>query len=99
MASLSLNQTFADGRGNVNLNVNYNGTQLDNYFPPPDFSLVRVELDDFTLVDLAASWSLTSALELTGRVTNLFDEDYEEILGFARPGRGVFLGLRGRFSR
>ena len=29
----------------------------------------------------------------------LLDEDYEEILGFARPGRGVFLGLRGRFSR
>jgi vitamin B12 transporter len=99
MASLVLNQVFADGRGNVNLNVNYNGTQLDNYFPPPDYALVPVELDDFIVVGLAASWSLNSSWEITGRVTNLLDEDYEEILGFARPGRGVFVGIRGQFSR
>ena len=99
MASLVLNQVFADGRGNVNLNVNYNGSQLDNYFPPPDFALIPVKLDSFTVVDLAASWSLSSTWEITGRLSNLFDEDYEEILGFARPGRGVFVGIRGQFSR
>jgi len=99
IASLVLNQVFADGRGNVNLNVNYNGTQLDNYFPPPDYALVPVELDDFFVVDLAASWSLSPRWEVTGRVTNLFDEEYEEILGFVRPGTGVFVGLRGQFSR
>jgi outer membrane cobalamin receptor len=32
-------------------------------------------------------------------VNNLFGEDYEEILGFARPGRAVYAGLRGRFNR
>lgn len=99
MASLVLNQAFAEGRGNVNLDVSYNGTQLDNYFPPPEFARVQVELDDYTLVDLAASWALTPSLELTARISNLLDEDYEEILGFARPGRAVFAGLRGRFSR
>lgn len=99
MASLALNQAFADGRGNVNLNVSYNGTQIDNFFPPPQFALVQVELDGFTLVDLAASWSLTSSLEIIARVSNLLDEEYEEVLGFARPGRGVFVGLRGQFSR
>jgi len=99
MASLVLNQPFADRRGNVNLNVSYNGTQLDNYFPPPEFSRVQAELDDFTLVDLAASWALTPSLELTARISNLLDEDYEEIIGFARPGRAVFMGLRGHFTR
>jgi len=99
MASLMLNQAFADGRGNVNLNVNYNGSQTDNFFPPPNFSLVQVELDDYFLVDLATSWSFTPSLELTGRVTNLLDEDFEQILGFASPGRGVFVGLRALFSR
>jgi vitamin B12 transporter len=98
MASLTLNQSFAQGRGNVNLNVSYNGAQLDNFFPPPEYAQVQLELSGFTLVDLAASWSLTPSLALTGRVTNLLDEDYEEILGFARPGRGVFAGIRWQTS-
>jgi outer membrane cobalamin receptor len=40
---------------------------------------------------------LTPWLEITGRITNLLDEEYEEILGFVGPGRGVFAGLRGHF--
>lgn len=99
MASLNANYHFADQRGNLNLNINYNGEQLDNFFPPPYFAPEQVTLDGFTVVDLAASWKLTDSLEITGRISNLFDEDYEEILGFARPGRAVYAGLRGRFSR
>jgi len=98
MASLSGNYAFASERGNLNLNINYNSTQLDNFFPPPFFGLEQVELDSYTVVDLAASWKLTESLELVGRISNLLDEDYEEILGFARPGRGVYAGLRGRFQ-
>jgi vitamin B12 transporter len=99
MASLNLRYWFADDRGNVNLNVNYNSEQLDNYFPPPYFVLEQIELDSYTVVDLAASWKLSGSLELIGRISNLFDEEYEEILGFARPGRAIYAGLRGRFAR
>jgi vitamin B12 transporter len=98
MASLTANYTFIDGRGNLNLNVTYNGSQLDRYFPPPFFIGEEVVLDSFTVVDFAASWKLTEGLEVIGRVSNLFDEDYEEILGFVRPGRAVYAGLRGRFE-
>jgi len=96
MASLGVNYGFADTRGNLNLNINYNGRQLDNFYPPPFFGLEQVRMDSFTVVDLAASWKLTGTLELIGRVSNLFDRDYEEILGFSRPGRAVYAGLRGR---
>ncbi len=99
MASLVLNQVFAEGRGNLNLSASYNGSQLDNYFPPPNYSQIVVELDGYTLVDFAASWAITPSLELTGRVTNLLDEDYEEVLGFASAGRGWFVGIRGQLSR
>lgn len=98
MAGLSTNYAFAQTRGNLNLNINYNGSQLDNFFPPPFFALEEVELGSYTVVGLAASWKLTTGLELVGRISNLFDEDYEEIVGFARPGRGLYAGLRGRFN-
>jgi vitamin B12 transporter len=99
MANLNLRYWFASNRGNVNLNVNYNGKQLDIFFPPPFFGLEQVQLDSYTVVDLAAAWKLTNSLELVGRISNLFDEDYEEILGFARPGRAIYAGLRGWFER
>lgn len=99
MASLTANYDFADLRGNLNLNINYNDEQLDNYFPPPFYLPEQVVLDNFTTVDIAGSWKLTEMLEITARVSNLFDEDYEELLGFARPGRAVYAGLRGRFSQ
>jgi vitamin B12 transporter len=98
MASVSANYYFADDRGNLNLNLNYSGKQLDNFFSPISFMLERVEIPAYTVVDMAASWKLTRSLELTARVSNLFDEDYEEILGFVRPGRAVYAGLRGRFD-
>jgi vitamin B12 transporter len=99
MASLNANYDFADLRGNLNLNINYNGEQLDNYFPPPFYLPEQVVLDNYTTVDIAGSWALTDWLEVTARVSNLFDEEYEELLGFARAGRAVYAGLRGRFTR
>ncbi len=99
LANLNANYRFAAEKANANLNINYNGTQLDNFFPPPFFAQQQVELDGFVVVDLALSWQLTDRLQLVGRVNNLLDEDYEEVLGFARPGRALYAGLRGRFAR
>ena len=53
----------------------------------PSLTSERVDIDAYTVVDLAASWKLTRSLELTGRISNLLDEEYEEVLGFVRPGR------------
>lgn len=98
VASLSADYYFAQNRGNLNLKLNYSGSQLDNFFSPVTYVTERVELDSYTVVNLAGSWKLNRSLDLTGRISNLFDEEYEEILGFVRPGRAVYAGLRGRFN-
>ncbi|MDX1569010.1 MAG: TonB-dependent receptor [Xanthomonadales bacterium] len=97
-ASLNFNYATDDGRGNLNLNVNYNGRRDDTFFPPFPEPPTRVQLDDVLLVDLAARWSLNERLELFGRIANLFDEQYEEVYGFATPGRTAMAGLRYRFG-
>ena len=96
MGSVNLNWYFAQRRGTLNLNVNYNGSQLDNIFPPPFFAPVSLTLDSYVLVDLAAAWRLNRNFEVYGRVTNLLDEHYEEVVGFSRPGIGVYAGIRVR---
>lgn len=98
MASISANYYFASDRGNLNLGLNYNGSQQDVFYSPLTYLTERVDIDAYTVLDLAGAWKLSPSLELTARVSNLLDEEYEEILGFVRPGRAVYAGLLGRFD-
>lgn len=87
-----VNYAFDNGRGNVNLAAIYNGDQIDNDFS--FFPSVRQKLDAYWLVNAAASYEVQPGLELYGRVENLLDEDYEEILGYNTLGAAVYGGVR-----
>lgn len=58
------------------------------------FPAERVELDPYTLLRVGASWPLGDALRVFGRVENLLDEDYEEVLNFGTPGRAAYVGVK-----
>ena len=49
------------------------------------------ELDSFQLVDLRASYKITDKFDITAKVGNLFDEDYELVSGFNTEGSSVFV--------
>ena len=97
MGHVGANIALAEGRGNLNLNASYNGEQDDLFFPPFPEPSTTVILDDYWLVDVAVSWSITDSVDLYGRAANLLDESYEDVFGFATPGRTVTGGLRFRF--
>ena len=67
-----------------------------------DFSTFPAEpvtLPAYTVLDLAASFDLAGGSDgpgftLTVRAENLFDSAYEEVWGFAAPGRGLYVGGR-----
>ena len=59
----------------------------------PDFDR---ELDDFSLINLTAGYRLGSAWQVTARLENLFDEDYQLASGFQAPERSAWVGLRWR---
>lgn len=97
-ASLNANLLLLNQRLNVNLNLSYVGSRSDLFFDPQNFFQSQVvNLESYTLGRLAASYQLTSELQVYGRVENLFDEDYEDVYGYATPGRGVYGGLRVSF--
>jgi vitamin B12 transporter len=56
-----------------------------------------VELDDVTVVDVAAEYALTDRISLTARVENLFDAEATDVLGYAGAPRRGWVGVRGRF--
>ena len=54
-------------------------------------------LDGWTRVDLSGSYDLNERVELFGRVENLFDEQYQQILGYGTPDLSGYFGVRVRY--
>ena len=95
MAAFNANYVFLNDRLQANLNVSYTGEQLDTDFG----TFQTVKLDAYTLVNFAASINVTDEISVYGRIENLFDEDYQNIFGFATPGIGAYIGVRAILGR
>lgn len=54
-------------------------------------------LDGYALATLRASIPLTKAVELYGRIENLFDEGYQTAADYGTWGRSAFIGIRARY--
>lgn len=89
MANFAADYAFAFGL-KTGVAVRYVGETFNN-----DTNTVKV--DAYTLVDLRASYPINDTLEIYGRIENAFDEDYQTVLNYGAPGRGVFGGVRVRF--
>ncbi|MGB2380912.1 MAG: TonB-dependent receptor plug domain-containing protein [Porticoccaceae bacterium] len=78
----------------INTNAQYNGSQLDHFFPPTPPYKEIVTLSDYTLLNINANYSASDKLDIYLRLDNLLDEDYEEVYGYQTLGFGASLGLR-----
>ena len=51
-------------------------------------------LDGYTVADIRASYAINEAVEVFGRMENVFDEEFETAFRYGQPGRSVFGGVR-----
>jgi len=79
----------------LNLGIVLNGRQPDLDFST--FPATQRVLGGYTLVNLGASWTVAPWATLFARVENLFDQQYQEVLGFGTPGRAGYAGVRASF--
>ncbi len=54
-------------------------------------------LDGYTLASIRASYPLNAAIEVFGRVENLFDAKYQTVSGYGSYGRNAYAGVRAKF--
>lgn len=64
--------------------VRYNGEEEDSTGP----------VQSWTRVDLTGSYEVSDTVELYGRVENLFDRQYQQLLGYGTPGLSGSAGIR-----
>ena len=108
--SLSFNYTYTDGEEDGKdltgipkdewyFNFTYNPGKLeasiDIYSVGKKWGYYHTKrIDSWYRVDLSASYQLKHWLELFGRIENLFDEDYEEAMGYYTPGFSAWGGVK-----
>lgn len=75
----------------ASINYQFVGSRVDT-----DFSTYQnVDLDSYSLIDLYFSHRvLKNKMKLFVSITNIFNEDYFEILGYTTKGRNVNLGFQ-----
>jgi vitamin B12 transporter len=88
--SLGLDGTLGQLRAGASLA--YVGKRQDLDFDA--FPARRVTLQDYVLADARIAYQITDTLEAFGRVSNAFDADYQDVVGYATPGRTVYAGIR-----
>jgi vitamin B12 transporter len=92
-ANVEIVWQFLEGRGELSSSVLYIGNRRD--LDPATF--VAVTADDYLTVNLSGRFRVTNWLEVFARAENLFDEDYENVLGFSTAGISGFGGIRLRY--
>lgn len=90
--SLSATRRFLDDRLRLRSDLIWTGKRDDLFFG--SFPATRVALDDYLLINVAASWQMNPRLELFLRGDNLGNENYQHVLGYTTPGRQLHAGFR-----
>ena len=89
-ASISVSWDPADMPVSLSLAADHVGDRTDTDFG----SFQTVRLDAYTLASGRASWRFDKGVQIYVRGENLMDESYEDVFGYASPGRGLYAGLR-----
>jgi len=97
IGSFDVSYHWKKARTRVSAGLDYNGKMddVELFFRTPED---RSKLDGFLLANFVLSFDLNEEAEIFGRIENLFDEKYQEVLGFNAPGIAAYAGLRIRFG-
>lgn len=77
-----------DGPWSTAVLVRYNGKEQNS---------ATTQVDAWTRVDVTGSYDVGDRVELFGRIENLFDEEYQQILGYGTPDLSGSVGIRLRY--
>jgi vitamin B12 transporter len=78
----------------LSLSYQFNDSREDSVFNSTTFANDSVTLESYGLLDFYLSHKIiNNKMTLFANVTNIFNEDYQELFGFSTRGRGVNIGF------
>jgi len=78
----------------LSLSYQYNDDRDDSVYNPDTFQNDKITLESYGLLDFYISHKIIAhKMTVFANVTNIFNEDYQELFGFTARGRGVNIGF------
>ena len=74
--------------GRISALLYYNGKELEGAFAN------RAPVPSWARVDLTGSYQLYRSLSVFARIENLFDADYQQVIGYGTPDRSASAGVK-----
>lgn len=91
-ASINGSYLLSNDQTRITAGAQYVGKR-DDYQFDAFFNRTQVTLSEYTLVNVALSHQINEHVELFGRVNNLLDEEYEEVLTYGTMGINGMVGI------
>ena len=91
--SLSAYSDLGTDNFSVYAKVAYVGTHYDTFYPANSYVSETLALDAYTLASVNLGYQLSDSWQVSLKVNNLFDEDYEDIVGYAGQERRAVLSV------
>lgn len=63
----------------------------------PDEGFPAQSMPDYTLANMNLRYGLNDTTDLTLRVDNIFNTQYQQVAGYGTSGRAAYIGISGRF--
>jgi len=95
-ANFNVNYAYSEA-GNLNLAAVYTGERDFKDFSGPPGTLK--ETGGHTIFNVAISHEVADGIEIFGRVDNILNKDYEEVLGYTSSGIGGYVGFNIAFGK
>ena len=81
-------------RTSINLSYQYVDDRRDAYFDSNTFATENVFLKSYQIVNSSVSYNLIkNRMTVFGTITNIFNSEFEENIGFNTKGRNYKMGL------
>lgn len=86
----NLGFTLTDSSGDLSFNANA-------HWEKDAIDIGGTPLDNFTIVNVSVQYQLNEAVKLNARIDNVFNREYEQVLGFHSASRSAYIGAQWQF--
>ena len=91
LANLGLSYRSSNQKLNINAFYRTSEDAIDEQFG------TVVNLDDFEVLDISASYRISDHFEVYGRIENVLNDRYQEVIDYVSPDRASYIGIRLNF--
>lgn len=71
------------------------GKRLNKYFDSTTYQSSNVDMPSYKVFNVGANYQLNKNLGAYVKINNVFDKEYENVIGYGQPERTFYLGVKG----